>query len=66
MSNLSEQEKRLKDAYKYVFNTPEGRMVLENICMAAGVFECRLGDFEQGQRNMALRILNIIDYKPKF
>lgn len=66
MTKEQEVEKRLREAYKYVFSTPEGKQVLENICYAAGVFECRLGDFEAGQRNTALRILNIIEYKPEF
>lgn len=66
MTKEQELEKRLRDAYKYVFSTPEGKLVLENMCRAAGVFECRLGDFEAGQRNVVLRILNIIEYQPKF
>lgn len=61
-----QEQEAIAQAYKNIFSTPDGKKVLKDICYAAGLYETRLGDFEAGQRNVALRILNIIEYEPKF
>ena len=55
---------QLMKAYKDVFNTPSGRLVLHDILRATHVFKSSfkpgqpdVSNFQEGERNVALRIL---------
>ena len=63
--NDSSEAVKIEDAYRSVFSTVKGRMVLEHICMLGGVDKTSFtpGDgstttFLEGQRRLALEILS--------
>lgn len=70
MFGLSDQEKRarkVRDAYAAVFNTPQGRIVLEDMMKANHVLgpifdpgSDRETTLKLGERNSVLRILSIL------
>jgi hypothetical protein len=59
--------KRRYQAYRMVFENPEGKMVLTDMCRAHGVFDGGfdpdpyLHAFAAGERNAVLRILTILN-----
>lgn len=62
--------KRVVDAYKHVFATPEGKIVLKDLMSAHCMYSPTFTDttenmlLREGGRNVLLRILAIIDKKP--
>ena len=57
-------------AYKWLFDQPEGKLILADMCRAHGVFDGGfdpdpyLNAFASGERNVVLRILTIINLTP--
>ncbi len=53
----------LGDAYKSVFSTPEGQLVLDDLLFHGKVLEAASGETEEGMRRLALHILSMINWK---
>jgi hypothetical protein len=78
MSLISALKERLKgrsrvtiaEAYKDVFLTEKGRLVLDHLCHECGIDHVSFSDiptrmaFEEGKRSVALSILRILNIKP--
>jgi hypothetical protein len=67
----SDKTKQLKTDYEFVFRTAEGERVLNDIIKSAHVLEPTFTPdpyetaFREGERNVALRILALLNYTPK-
>ena len=68
---VSSSVKQIKTDYEFTFKTAEGQRVLNDIIKAAHVLEPTFTSdpyetaFREGERNMGLRILTILNYSPK-
>lgn len=52
----------LTKAYKDVFGSIDGQLVLRDLIVRAGILESELGDFHTGRRSIVLEILDIIRF----
>lgn len=65
------KKRQVYQAYKQVFDSPEARMVLADMCAAHSVFNGGFDPdpyahaFNAGERNTVLRILTIINLSPE-
>ena len=62
--------KKIYNAYRDLFNSPVGRVVLKDLCKAHSVFDggfdtnSHINAFNSGERNVVLRILTILNMNP--
>ena len=62
------ENQKLNEAYAGAFSTPDGHLVLEDLCHRCGVFAGAIGEdaqataYNEGWRSAALYILDRIDY----
>ena len=65
--NFNKKRKLMDSAYKRVFNTPDGRLILQDLIEQHGVLHSvfdqnpNLMALREGERNVVLRILSLID-----
>lgn len=65
--NFNKKRKLMDSAYKRVFNTPDGRVILQDLIEQHGVLHSvfdqnpNLMALREGERNVVLRILSLID-----
>ncbi len=67
---MTRSQKDIVDAYKHVFNTNEGKIVLDDMCKAGCLYSPIISSdalemaFREGGRNAVLRILAILEKQP--
>ncbi len=52
----------LSKAYKAVFESPDGKLVLVDLIRRGGVLESELGDFYTGRRSVVLEIMQTLRF----
>lgn len=60
-----ERQKLVANAYKRLFETEDGKIVLRDLVAFSGMFDTRHGEFELGRRDVVQRIFAIIEYEIK-
>ncbi len=64
MWNSLKNKRRVGEAYKAVFCSPEGEIVLDDLIKTGKILEGVSGETEEGMRRMALYILEMLNWRP--